>query len=341
MSSIQSSWASSITSVATAGVLYVWFWLELSSAIFRSSDAGRHRSDAPIARCGRRGRRARGQPQTRRRRRSTSAARSSRRRPRRGPSAARRRPMWRRRRRAVGGGAPGRRSSIATPVEVSLWVSAYRSMPSSATGSGWLPGSVGRRSGRRGGARRRRRRRTSTRTRRTRGAGSARGRARTSRRPRTRSSRRCRARSPNRRGDRTASVSFDRTAPTRFFTGGLRCDVPSSVSRAATIASTCSWRTLDGPQQNRPSLGRRSVGMVMSAGSVLTRPSMAVSNIDPTATQPVLPEDALAHPARNRGESAWGAAGLWQSWLREPDLANASPPSPHPPPSRSTPRPRP
>ena len=33
----------------------------------------------------------------------------------------------------------GRRNCIATPVDVSLWVSAYRSMPSSTAGSGWVP----------------------------------------------------------------------------------------------------------------------------------------------------------------------------------------------------------
>src|SRR5271165_1663237 len=39
------------------------------------------------------------------------------------------------------GSAPAtRRTGIATPVEVSLWVRAYASTPASATGSGWRPG---------------------------------------------------------------------------------------------------------------------------------------------------------------------------------------------------------
>ena len=33
----------------------------------------------------------------------------------------------------------GRASGIITPVDVSLWVSAYTSMPSSADGSEWVP----------------------------------------------------------------------------------------------------------------------------------------------------------------------------------------------------------
>ncbi len=39
-----------------------------------------------------------------------------------------------------------------------------------------------------------------------------------------------------------------RIEPTRFFTGGLRCDVPSrDVVAPATTASTCAGRTFDGP----------------------------------------------------------------------------------------------
>ena len=61
----------------------------------------------------------------RRRRRSTSAGRSSTRRRRPGPTAGRRPPTWRRRGRAGRRSRPsGRRSCIATPVDVSLWVRA-------------------------------------------------------------------------------------------------------------------------------------------------------------------------------------------------------------------------
>jgi hypothetical protein len=40
------------------------------------------------------------------------------------------------------GSAPsdGRRTSIDTPVDVSLWVSAYRSIPARPSASGWVPG---------------------------------------------------------------------------------------------------------------------------------------------------------------------------------------------------------
>ena len=48
MPSIQRSWASSRSSVTTAGVLYVWSSRLLSRAMPRSSDAGRQRSLAAI-----------------------------------------------------------------------------------------------------------------------------------------------------------------------------------------------------------------------------------------------------------------------------------------------------
>ena len=95
----------------------------------RARSRGRATPDASgrtrrCARCARRRPASRRRATARRRRRSTSAGRSSRRRPRPDPTAGRRRPRWRRRRRGVGRSPAGRRSSIATPVEVSLWVRA-------------------------------------------------------------------------------------------------------------------------------------------------------------------------------------------------------------------------
>ena len=103
-------------------------------------------------------------------------------------------------------------------------------MPSTAVASGWSPGSLlDDVRDHRGGAPPRRPRRTSTRTRRTRGAGCAARRGRTRRRPRTRWCRRCRARSPSRRAARTGRRSPARTAPTTCLTGAWRCDVPITV----------------------------------------------------------------------------------------------------------------
>ena len=86
-----------------------------------------------------RARRASSRPaRGRRPNRSTSAARSSRRRPRTGTTATRRLRTSRRRRRARR--PAGRRRSIMTPVEVSLWVSAHTSTPEVSTGAGWVPG---------------------------------------------------------------------------------------------------------------------------------------------------------------------------------------------------------
>src|SRR5512132_1453112 len=59
-----------------------------------------------------------------------------------------------------------------------------------------------------------------------------------------------------------------RTAPTRFFTGAWRCEVPSTVVAREARYSTCSGRTLDGPEPNRPSLGNSSAGRVSGALSV-------------------------------------------------------------------------
>ncbi len=117
-------------------------------AMPRSRKAGTQRpagGDAlhPLERGGRRA----APPTARRRRRSTSAGRSSRRRTRRvDPQTAGGRggvdghdlPCRAARRQRPA--APGRRISMATPVEVSLWVRAYRSTSSTALGSGWVPG---------------------------------------------------------------------------------------------------------------------------------------------------------------------------------------------------------
>ena len=51
-------------------------------------------------------------------------------------------------------------------------------------------------------------------------------------------------------------------------TGGWRCDVPITDVPAASTASSCSGRTFDGPQPNRPSFGSRPAGSVNVAGLV-------------------------------------------------------------------------
>src|SRR5690242_2606339 len=58
-----------------------------------------------------------------------------------------------------------------------------------------------------------------------------------------------------------------RTRPTTERTPGRRWLVPRYVGAAAASASTASWRTFDGPEQNRPSRGSSSVGMRTSPGS--------------------------------------------------------------------------
>src|SRR6185437_4589823 len=58
-----------------------------------------------------------------------------------------------------------------------------------------------------------------------------------------------------------SSASPARTCRTTSFTGGCRCDVPSSG--AAASAATCSARTFVGPLPNRPSFGLRFSGMTM------------------------------------------------------------------------------
>ena len=185
---------------------------------------------------------------------------------------------------------------------------------------------------RRGAAPRRRPRRTSTRTRRTPGAGCAARPDRTWRRPRTRWSRRCRARSPSRRAARTGRGA--RRAPSRraFFTGGLRCEVPISDDAPATIASICSARTFEGPHPNRPSAGRiesgsrissgrgqrrsrpwthdrsreRSVGNVNSSGSMYPREHESPSRLAAIAPSATLAVDAKAKALKAKGENVIG-----------------------------------
>ena len=135
--------------------------------------------------------------------------------------------------------------------------------------------------------------------------------ARTWRRPRTPWSRRCRARSPIRRAGRTGRASPLRTEPTRFFTGAWRCDVPRMLLLARPSASTCSGRTFDGPQPNRPSEGSSSVGMVMLVGSTMR--SVPV-------TRPVWRIDPL-RGARNRMQTPRAAATV-RLLAREPHSAS-------------------
>ena len=101
-------------------------------------------------------------------------------------------------------------------------------------------------------------RRTSTRTRRTRGAGCARSTS-----PNVATSQNTvepplpsTISQPS--GRPNSDVRPLRTSPTRFLTGAWRCDVPSTVREAAATASICSARTFDGPQPKRPSAGSSS-----------------------------------------------------------------------------------
>ena len=70
-------------------------------------------------------------------------------------------------------------------------------------------------------------------------------------------------------GSANSSARPDRTRPTWDFTVFCRCEVPRMVVAAPRRASTCSTRTLDGPQPKRPSTGSRSAGIVMVVGSVV------------------------------------------------------------------------
>ena len=150
---------------------------------------------------------------------------------------------------------------MRTPVEVSLWVSAYASTPASARGRGWLPGSDEM----------------------TLGVVSQGARAVTvanfaENSPNDRCCDRSRI-SPNAAASQNAvvpplprattcpfgkpksSASPARMRRTTARTGAWRCEVPSSA--AAASAAACSGRTLVGPLPNRPSRGLSSSGMTM------------------------------------------------------------------------------
>ena len=103
----------------------------------RPVPSGRYLAAAPPARS----RPVRAAPATApRRTRSTSGGRSSRRRSRPDRRAGLPRPTWRRPRPGPPGSAPaGRTISAITPVDVSLWINAYRSMPSRPTASARRP----------------------------------------------------------------------------------------------------------------------------------------------------------------------------------------------------------
>ena len=190
-------------------------------------------------------------------------------------TAARRRRTWRRRRRAPS--APSGRRSVHRHAGRGLVVGerVHVDAGASATGAGWVPGSLAPRSGRAEvGGRGRRRRRTcdenSPKTRcwlrrldqPERGDVPEHGRCR-----------RCRARPPTRRAARTASRSPARTAPTTSCTGAWRCDVPSHV--AAGRGERRPWPP-GGPWTARSRSGRRagsSSAGIWTIGAEVTVPA--------------------------------------------------------------------
>src|SRR4051795_8719280 len=60
-------------------------------------------------------------------------------------------------------------------------------------------------------------------------------------------------------------ASPSRTRRTTLFTPCWRCDVPRYDDPVAARAASCSGRTFDGPEPNRPSRGRSSAGITRSA----------------------------------------------------------------------------
>jgi hypothetical protein len=68
-------------------------------------------------------------------------------------------------------------------------------------------------------------------------------------------------------GSENNSLKPERIDATRFFTGGLRCEVPIRVVAPATMASICPRLTFEGPHPNRPSEGRIEDGSLISEGS--------------------------------------------------------------------------
>ena len=161
---------------------------------------------------------------------------------------------------------------MATPVDVSLWVRAYTSAPTTSSSEGWSPGSP----------------RTTVGSPRW-GAADAASANFDENSPNTawaltRSINENVAASQNRvepplpsrisqpSGRPNRSTSPLRTEPTRFLTGACRCDVPSRFWFAFARASACSGRTFDGPHPKRPSTGNRARGISMVFGSMLTGP---------------------------------------------------------------------
>ena len=55
-------------------------------------------------------------------------------------------------------------------------------------------------------------------------------------------------------------------------TGACRCEVPMQRRAGAASAASCSGRTLEGPQPNRPSAGSRSAGMLTPAAAAPAAP---------------------------------------------------------------------
>ena len=149
-------------------------------------------------------------------------------------------------------------------------------------------------------------------------------------------------REPNR------SVSLARTPPTRFFTAGLRCDVPRIVPPAGDERPRpARRRTLDGPHPNRPSAGSRSAGCDGGGVDGGHGPQHGRSRV---ATADSITRSGITRGCVQRGcstyrrESRRGTslgAGDRCGRLAVNEPPHDSPRSPSRPPWRSTPRPRP
>src|ERR687886_1895447 len=70
-------------------------------------------------------------------------------------------------------------------------------------------------------------------------------------------------------GREKKEVRPSRIRRTRSFTGFCRCDVPSTVVAMEDRYSTCSGRTLLGPEPKRPSEGLRPAGIVIVGAVVV------------------------------------------------------------------------
>src|SRR5947207_8921326 len=156
----------------------------------------------------------------------------------------------------------GRTIGMATPVDVSLWVNAYRSTPGAGFGSGRVPGSDSMTSGSS-----------------SHGAAVAHAANFDENSPKLRCWLR-RSISPKHAasqntvvpplpsttsypaGSWKSSARPDRTRPTTDRTAGWRWLVPRYDVPVAASAATASGRTFDGPQPNRPSDGSKPAGKV-------------------------------------------------------------------------------